>query len=88
MIHLKENPITEFTKRGIRTSDEKEHELDVIIFATGFDAMDANYLRVSIRGRRGETLQDHWDSKNGPSTYIGMTVPDIPNWFMITGPMG
>lgn len=50
MVHLKETPITEFTKTGIKTSDGKHHELDAILFATGFDAMDANYMRVSIRG--------------------------------------
>ena len=88
MVHLKETPIAEFTENGIKTSDGKLREFDVVIFATGFDAMDANYLRVSIKGRNGESLQDHWDKKNGPSTYIGMAVPNFPNWFMITGPMG
>ena len=60
LVLLKETPFTEFTKTGIKTSDGKHREFDVIIFATGFDAMDANYMRVSIRGRRGESLQDHW----------------------------
>jgi cation diffusion facilitator CzcD-associated flavoprotein CzcO len=83
MIHLKETPITEFTQTGIKTSDGKHHEFDTIIFATGFDAMDGNYMRVSIKGRGGESLQDHWDKKHGPTTYIGMAVPEFPNWFMI-----
>ena len=60
MVLLKETPITEFTKTGIKTSDGKHHDLDVVIFATGFDAMDANYMRVSIKGRGGESLQEHW----------------------------
>lgn len=60
MVLLKETPIKEFDKTGITTSDGKHHDLDVIIFATGFDAMDANYMRVSIRGRGGESLQEHW----------------------------
>lgn len=62
MVLLKETPIKEFDKTGITTSDGKHHDLDVIIFATGFDAMDANYMRVSIRGRGGESLQEHWVS--------------------------
>lgn len=88
IVSLKDTPMTEFTKTGIKTSDGTHREFDVIIFATGFDAMDGNYMRVNIRGRGGESLQEHWDSKSGPSTYIGMTVPNFPNWFMITGPMG
>ena len=84
MVLLKETPITEFTQTGLKTSDGKHHEFDTIIFATGFDAMDGNYMRVSIKGRGGESLQDHWDKKNGPTTYIGMAVPNFPNWFMIT----
>lgn len=88
VVRLKETPITEFTATGIKTSDGTHHELDAIILATGFDAMDANYLRVSIKGRNGESLQDHWDKMHGPSAYIGMAVPNFPNWFMLTGPMG
>ena len=88
MVHVKENPITEFTPTGIKTSDGKHHELDTVILATGFDAMDGNYMRVPINGRGGESLQDHWDKKGGPTAYIGMSVPNFPNWFMITGPLG
>lgn len=86
IVDLKETPITEMTEKGIRTSDGKEHELDVIIFATGFDAVDGNYTRVRIHGRNGETLKDHW--KEGPTSYLGVCVPNFPNLFMITGPNG
>ena len=86
VVDLKETPITEMTETGIRTSDGKVHELDVVIFATGFDAVDGNYTRVRIRGRDGETLKDHW--KNGPTSYMGVCVPGFPNLFMITGPNG
>ena len=86
IVDLKETPITEMTEKGIRTSDGKEHELDVIIFATGFDAVDGNYTRVRIHGRSGETLKDHW--KEGPTSYLGVCVPNFPNLFMITGPNG
>ena len=82
-MNLKETPITEITEKGIKTGDGKLHELDVIIIATGFDAMDGNYTRVNFRGRKGETLKENW--KSGPTSYLGMAVADFPNLFMITG---
>ena len=80
---LKETPITKITKNGIVTSNGKLHELDVIIIATGFDAMDGNYTRVPFIGKKGETLKEHW--KSGPTAYLGMAVAAFPNLFMITG---
>ncbi|KIW62213.1 hypothetical protein PV04_10409 [Phialophora macrospora] len=87
LVSLKETPITEITEDGIKTSDGKVHELDVIIFATGFDAVDGNYTRVKIRGRQGASLKDHW-SEAGPTSYLGISVPNFPNMFMILGPNG
>lgn len=83
IVDLKETPITEIKKKGIVTSDGTLHELDVIIIATGFDAMDGNYTRVPFKGRKGETLKEHW--KSGPTAYLGMAVAGFPNLFMITG---
>jgi len=86
LVSVKETPILELTPKGIRTSDGVEHELDVLIFATGFDAVDGNYTRMDIRGRGGETIQDHW--KEGPTSYLGITTAGFPNMFMILGPNG
>ena len=86
IVDIKETPITEMTEKGIATSDGTLHELDVIIFATGFDAVDGNYTRVRIHGRNGETLKDHWSG--GPTSYLGVCVPGFPIMFMITGPNG
>jgi len=86
IVALKETPIVEVTPKGVKTSDGAEHELDVIVFATGFDAVDGNYTRLRIHGRRGESLKDHWES--GPTSYLGMCIPNFPNMFMITGPNG
>lgn len=86
IVDLKETPITEITPKGIKTSDGTEHELDVVIFATGFDAVDGNYNRLRIHGRGGETLKDHWI--DGPTSYLGVAIPNFPNLFMVTGPMG
>lgn len=86
IVDLKETPITELVSTGIKTSDGTVHDLDVVIFATGFDAVEGNYSRLRIHGRGGQTLKDHWD--NGPTAYLGVCVPDFPNMFMVTGPMG
>jgi cyclohexanone monooxygenase len=87
IVDLKDTPITRITPNGIETSDGLAHELDVIIFATGFDAIEGNYNRVRIRGRGGKTLKEHWEP-NGPTSYLGVFLPGFPNLCMITGPQG
>ncbi|KAJ9653510.1 hypothetical protein H2198_007292 [Neophaeococcomyces mojaviensis] len=86
IVDLREEPIVEVTEKGIKTS-EREYEFDVIVLATGFDAVDGNYTRVAIRGRDGESLKDHW-SEAGPESYLGVAVSNFPNLLMITGPNG
>jgi len=86
IVSLHETPIDRITSEGILTSDGEEHKLDVIIFATGFDAVDGNYTRLAIKGK-GESLKDHWDTM-GPTSYLGVSVPNFPNMFMILGPNG
>lgn len=86
LIDINANPITEITPHGIRTDDDVEHELDVLIFATGFDAVDGNYTRMDLRGRGGMSVQEHW--RGGPTSYLGVTTAGFPNMFMILGPNG
>ncbi|KAJ4521799.1 hypothetical protein HRR73_002997 [Exophiala dermatitidis] len=86
IVSLKENPIDRVTEKGVAMSDGTHYDLDVLIFATGFDAVDGNYTRIAIKGRNGESLKDHWDKKGGPTTHLGVCVPGFPNLFMITGP--
>ena len=83
---VKADPIAEFTLTGIRLASGAEHELDVVIFATGFDAVDGNYTRIDMRGRNGVTLRDMW--KDGPLGYLGMMEVNFPNLFMVLGPNG
>jgi len=83
LIDLKRDPLVEITARGVRT-EAHEFELDVLIFATGFDAMTGPLLSIGIRGRGGVTLASKW--ADGPSTYLGLTISDFPNMFTITGP--
>jgi cyclohexanone monooxygenase len=86
LVDVKANPIVEITPRGVLTADGVEHELDMLIFATGFDAVDGNYTKIDLRGRNGESIKDHW--KSGPTSYLGMTVSGFPNLFMVLGPNG
>ncbi|XMA18222.1 hypothetical protein WAI453_011013 [Rhynchosporium graminicola] len=87
IVDIKASPIVELTEKGIKTSDGTIYELDVIICATGFDAVDGSYARVAIKGREGESLKDHWVD-TGPTSYLGIMVPNFPNLFMIGGPDG
>lgn len=83
LVDLRATPIERITPAGIRTG-AAEHALDIIVFATGFDAMTGSLLRMDIRGRGGRSLREDW--KAGPSTYLGLQIPGYPNLFTITGP--
>ncbi|KAH6652042.1 cyclohexanone 1,2-monooxygenase-like protein [Truncatella angustata] len=85
LVDINNDPIEEITKNGIKTS-EKEHEFDVIICATGYDAVTGGLRQIDIQGSSGETLSDHW--KDGAYTYLGMTVSGFPNMFMTYAPQG
>ena len=86
LVDLKANPIAEITDAGVKTQDGKVHELDVLVFATGFDAVDGNYTLMDIRGRKGVTIQSRW--KDGPASYLGVSNAHFPNMFMVLGPNG
>ncbi len=83
LVNLRADPIERITPTGIRTRG-REHPLDVIVFATGFDALTGPLLNMDIRGRDGKSLREYW--KAGPETYLGLQMPGFPNLFTITGP--
>jgi len=83
LVDLRATPIVEIVPQGIRTADAL-YPLDVIVFATGFDAMTGAFLKIAIEGRDGLTLQQAW--RAGPRNYLGLQVPGFPNLFTITGP--
>ena len=83
LVDIRKAPIVEITPSGIRT-EEAHHDLDVIVFATGFDAMTGSLLRMDIRGKGGLRLAEKW--AGGPRTYLGLQVAGFPNLFTITGP--
>jgi cation diffusion facilitator CzcD-associated flavoprotein CzcO len=86
LVSVKENPIVEITPTGVRTADGVVHELDVLVFATGFDAVDGNYRAMDLRGRGGRHIDEHWS--DGPTSYLGVSKAGFPNMFMILGPNG
>src|ERR1700687_2856305 len=84
LVNLRQEPIKSIAASGIKT-DKRTLDVDVIVFATGFDAMTGAIMAVHpITGRGGKSLSDVW--ANGPQTYLGLTVAGFPNLFMITGP--
>jgi cation diffusion facilitator CzcD-associated flavoprotein CzcO len=83
LVDLRQAPIDHISRAGICTC-AVEYPVDIIVFATGFDAMTGPMLRMDIRGRGGVTLKGVWET--GPLTYLGLQVAGFPNLFTITGP--
>lgn len=84
LVDVRANPIDAVTPRGVRLADGTEHEFDVLVLATGFDACTGPLLAMGVTGRDGLRLADHW--ADGPRTYLGLMAAGFPNLFMITGP--
>lgn len=86
LVDCKATPIEAIVPNGIRTADGVVHELDMIIFATGFDAVDGNYKVMDLRGRNGQTMAEHW--QEGATGFMGTMTSGFPNMFMVLGPHG
>jgi cation diffusion facilitator CzcD-associated flavoprotein CzcO len=83
LVDLMETPIERITPDGIKTT-AREYPFDIIIFATGFDAITGAFDRIDFRGVGGARLKDKW--KSGPQTYLGLMVDRFPNMMMLMGP--
>jgi cation diffusion facilitator CzcD-associated flavoprotein CzcO len=83
LVDIRATPITRVTATGIETGD-RAFGFDIIIYATGFDAITGSFDRIDIQGRDGERLKDRW--KDGPQTFMGVMVAGFPNLFMLMGP--
>ena len=83
LVDINATPIERITPNGIRTSDT-EHAFDLIIYATGFDAITGSFDRIDIQGVDGYRLKDAWSA--GPRTYLGVLVENFPNLLMVMGP--
>jgi cation diffusion facilitator CzcD-associated flavoprotein CzcO len=84
LVDLRKGAIRAVTPSGIRT-DQRSYDLDVIVYATGFDAMTGALSRIDIRGRDGLSLGEFWATE-GPLSYLGLAVAGFPNLFTIQGP--
>ena len=83
LVSILDTPIERITPKGIKTI-EREFEFDMIIYATGFDAITGAFDRIDIRGAEGEALKQAWSG--GAKTYVGVLVSGFPNMFMLVGP--
>jgi cation diffusion facilitator CzcD-associated flavoprotein CzcO len=83
LVDVTETPIERITPTGIKTS-AAEYDFDIIIYATGFDAITGAFDRIDIRGVAGASLREKW--KDGPQTFLGILVDGFPNLLMVMGP--
>jgi cation diffusion facilitator CzcD-associated flavoprotein CzcO len=83
LVDLCETPIERIAPAGIQTGDAL-HEVDMIVYATGFDAITGAFDRIDIRGTGGQRLRDKW--AHGPRTYLGLQIAGFPNMFTLVGP--
>jgi cyclohexanone monooxygenase len=83
LVDIRPTGIEAITPTGVRAVGQ-HFDLDVIVYATGFDAMTGSLLKIDIRGRDGLALKEAWSA--GPRTYLGLNVAGFPNLFTISGP--
>ena len=83
LIDVNKTPIVSLVKEGVKTND-KIYDLDVVVFAMGFDAMTGALLSIDITGKNAVKLRDKWSE--GPRSYLGLCIEGFPNMFTITGP--
>jgi len=82
-VELVTSSIREVTRGGITTADGREHAVDALVLATGFQAADT-FAPFAVRGRSGQELNERW--REGAEAYLGTTVPGFPNLFTLAGP--
>ncbi|ODQ80281.1 hypothetical protein BABINDRAFT_161246 [Babjeviella inositovora NRRL Y-12698] len=85
IVDIKQDPIVKFTETGIKTASQ-EFDFDIVVFATGFDAVTGGFNLIDIRGQGGVKLTDKW--ADGTYSYLGMTISEMPNLFFLYGPHG
>ncbi len=82
LVDTKKAPIESITPTGVKLQDGAEYEFDIIIYATGFDAISGPLTRIDIRGEGGQTFKDKW--ADGPRSYLGIQTAGFPNFFIAT----
>lgn len=84
LVDVSENALAEATSSGITLADGTHYDVDILVFATGFDASTGSITRMDIRGRDGLTIQESW--AEGAQTHLGVATKGFPNLFMVFGP--
>lgn len=84
LVDVKDNPISEITQNGLKLEDGTEYSFDILILATGYDAMTGALNKIDIKGKSGVALKQKWSE--GPKNYLGLAIEGFPNFFMVTGP--
>lgn len=85
LVNTKADPIAEITPTGVRLASGATHDVDVLVFATGFDAGTGSLTRLNITGPGGRTLAEHWSQ--GARTHLGLMSDAFPNMFFLAGPL-
>ena len=84
LVDVSNNAIERITSEGVQLADGSSHDLDVIIFALGYDAFTGALSKIDIRGTSGETIAERWSE--GAVTYQSVAMSGFPNFFMVGGP--
>ncbi|KIK61062.1 hypothetical protein GYMLUDRAFT_166723 [Collybiopsis luxurians FD-317 M1] len=84
LVDLMDNPIERITESGVLTKDGREHPVDVLVMATGFDSVTGGITAVDIKGKNGVTIREEWST--GTHTFLGVASSNFPNLFFINGP--
>ena len=84
LVNVREHPIEEFVRNGIKTADGRTREFDLVVLATGFDAITGGITQMDIRGIDNVTIKDKWNE--GTYTHLGMATSGFPNLFWTYGP--
>ena len=82
LVDIRNAPIERITEKGVKLQGADEYEFDIIIYATGFDAISGPLTRIDIRGEGGQTFKDKW--ADGPRSYLGLQTAGFPNFFIAT----
>ncbi len=82
-VHVIDESIDHINARGVQTKLGAQHDVDILIYATGFKT-NPFLFNLDIQGKNGISLKKHW--KNGPTNYLGITIDQFPNLFMMYGP--
>ena len=86
-VSLTASPITRVTPTGLETADGKQYDVDIIVWATGFEVSETGVgLNHNVVGEDGKELRATWKERQGAFGYRGIAAPNVPNYFIVLGP--